>query len=454
MWNTVTMLTKVLYKKEKLKIAVIGTGIAGLSAAWLLNKRHEVVIYEKRSWVGGHANTFVASIDGSNIPVDTGFIVYNEPNYPNLTALFKHLNVLSQPSEMSFAASLQDGLLEYSGSNLNGFFGQRKNLIKRRFWQMAIDLLKFYREAPLLLSNPHSANLSIGEYLVQNKYGDAFINDHLFPMGSAIWSTAPEQICDYPAEAFIKFMQSHGLLSLTNRPQWKTVAGGSQQYVKVISEAFFDKIRFVGVKLICRFPDKVTVTDTDGNIENFDHVVVATHADEAYKLLQDPDQQEQLLLGKWQYSKNRAVLHTDSSFMPKRRRVWSSWNFINRKFNDDKKICVTYWMNRLQNLKTHQPLFVSLNPFDGLSPDSIICEFDYTHPYFDTDALLNQPKLWSLQGQQRTWYCGSYFGFGFHEDALQAGLAVAEQLGGMMRPWSLANKNSRISVTPTSMVAA
>ena len=454
MWNTVKMSTKVLNKNKKLKIAVIGSGIAGLSAAWLLNKRHDVIVYEKQSWVGGHANTFVASINGGKTPVDTGFIVYNEPNYPNLTALFEHLNVLSQPSEMSFAASLHDGLIEYSGSNLNGFFGQRKNLINRRFWQMAIDLLKFYREAPLLLSNHQSDELSIGEYLAQNKYGDAFINDHLLPMGSAIWSTAPERIYDYPAIAFIKFMQSHGLLSLTNRPQWKTVVGGSQQYVEAISAAFTHKIRFVGAKLVCRFPDKVIVTDANGNTDHFDHVVVATHADEAYKLLKDPDQQEQLLLGKWQYSRNRAVLHKDSSFMPKLRRVWSSWNFINRNSNGDRLICVTYWMNRLQNLKTQQPLFVSLNPFDGPNPDSIICEFDYTHPHFDMDALSVQPKLWSLQGQRRTWYCGSYFGFGFHEDALQAGLAVAEQLGGIERPWSIANNSSRISVTSNNMVAA
>lgn len=442
---------------QRLNIAVIGTGIAGMSAAWLLNRAHNVTVFEKEPRSGGHSNTVDAPTDGGPIPVDTGFIVYNERNYPNLTALFQHLGVRTKDSDMSFAASLDDGRLEYSGTDLNGLVGQRRNIVRPRFWRMVKDLLRFYREAPQFLEDEASASLSLGEYLTRNGYGDAFVDDHLLPMGAAIWSTTAEDMRAYPAAAFIRFFVSHGLINLVDRPQWRTVDGGSREYVKRLTEPYRNRIHFGGVRAIERFPGKVQVITNDGETRAFDHVVLATHADEAFALLSDRDSFEKGLLGDWRYTHNRAVLHTDPSLMPKRRRVWSSWNFIGRSAVPAAQtgpLCVTYWMNQLQGLDPSHPLFVSLNPIKEPAAGSVIREIEYTHPYFDQAALRSQQQLWDLQGHRRTWYCGSYFGYGFHEDALQSGLAVAEQLGGVERPWTVPNENGRITIRQPMKAAA
>ncbi len=435
---------------RRLKIAVIGTGIAGMATAWLLNQHHKVTVYEKNKWVGGHANTVDVLESSSCTPVDTGFIVYNETSYPNLVALFNYLNVPTKNSEMSFAASLENSSFEYSGTDLNGLIGQRRNIVRPRFWNMMKDVLRFYKIAPEWLEKNDDNSLCLGQFLRDNNFSKSFIHDHLLPMGAAIWSTTALDMQSYPARAFLNFFQSHGLLLLRDRPQWRTVDGGSRSYVKRLTADYVDQIRKTRVTRVLRWPDKVIVEDCSGDTATYDYAVLAVHADEALAILSDPDHQETGILGNWRYTHNRAVLHTDASFMPKRRRIWSSWNFIEHANQDpnqpanEHSFCVTYWMNKLQSLESTSPLFVTLNPPHEPATDKIICEFDYTHPCFDHIALTSQQQLWSLQGHRRIWYCGSYFGYGFHEDALQAGLAVAEELGGVQRPWSVANENGRI----------
>ena len=431
-----------------MNIAVIGSGIAGMSVAWLLNKHHKVTVYEKNQRIGGHSNTVDALTKDGLQPVDTGFIVYNERNYPNLTALFEHLNVPTRDSEMSFSASLESGGYEYAGTDLNGLFGQRSNLVSPRFWRMIKDLLRFYKEAPIFLKTSGENDLSLGAYLARQNYSDGFLKDHLLPIGAAIWSTTAAEMQAYPAKAFIRFFESHGLLLIRNRPQWRTVDGGSREYVKRLTRDYINRIKFGGVKSVRRFPDHVEITDVAGDISTYDHVVIAAHADEAIALLTDPDTHEKTLLGSWRYTENRAVLHSDPKLMPRRPRVWSSWNFMETQPSQaTNSLCVTYWMNRLQSIGPDNPLFLTLNPNTEPAAGTIFEEFTYSHPFFDAAALATQSQLWSLQGKNRTWYCGSYFGYGFHEDALQSSLAVAEQLGGLKRPWQVENESGRIQLS-------
>lgn len=443
------------FSSGSLDIAVVGTGIAGMSAAWLLGGRHKVTVYEKNDRLGGHSNTIELRLPGGDVAVDTGFIVYNTQTYPNLTALFDHLGVRTDESDMSFAASLRGGALEYSGSDLNGLLGQRRNLFRPRFWRMLGDIKRFYAQAPLFLDDPDPQELSLGDYLAREGYGDAFVRDHLLPMGAAIWSTTPPDMLAYPARAFIAFFRSHGLLQLSDRPQWRTVAGGSREYVARLTARYADSIRYGGVRAVRREADGVYVVDRDGRIARHDRVVLATHADEALALLADADGLERELLGKWRYTRNVAVLHGDERLMPRRKRVWSSWNFIEHtRSADGSALCVTYWMNRLQRLGDAPPLFVTLNPARAPDPARIHRVIDYTHPYFDAAALRAQSRLWSLQGRRNTWFCGSYFGHGFHEDALQAGLAVAEDIGGVRRPWNVAGESDRIALPAARRRAA
>jgi predicted NAD/FAD-binding protein len=356
---------------------------------------------------------------------------------------------------MSFAASLRGGSLEYAGTNLNGLLGQRRNAVRPRFWRMIKDLLRFYDSAPAYLSQTSGQDLTLGAYLEREGYGEDFIRDHLLPMGAAIWSSKPPEILAYPARSFIAFFKSHGLLLLRDRPQWRTVSGGSRAYVSRLTAPFADKIRFGGVRAVRRRAHGVTVEDHAGHVEHYDHAVIATHADEALALLPDADHLEQNLLGKWRYTSNTAVLHSDSAIMPRRRRVWASWNFIDAAEGDAAaKLCVTYWMNKLQNLPETLPLFVTLNPTREPAAETIHHRVAYAHPLFNHDALWSQKRLWSLQGRRNTWFCGSYFGHGFHEDGLQAGLAVAEELGEVRRPWTVAGESDRICLPPRAMLGA
>ncbi|WP_069095656.1 NAD(P)/FAD-dependent oxidoreductase [Methyloligella halotolerans] len=426
-----------------LDIGVVGTGISGLAAAWLLSSRHRVTLYDSDVRPGGHSHTVSVTHDDTDTPVDTGFIVYNQDTYPNLTALFALLNIETQPTEMSFSVSLDRGELEYSGSGLGGLFAQRRNLVDMRFWAMLRDLRRFYRTAPRDLPWL-PLDMTLGDYLDRGGYGDAFRDDHLIPMGSAIWSASGGSMADYPAAAFIRFFDNHGLLRFRDRPEWRSVSGGSRTYVeKLIAETKATMRLGEAIGDIDTDGDRVRLRDASGAVAEHDHVVIATHADQALAMLARPTEEERRRLCAFRYSRNETILHSDPQAMPKRHSAWAAWNHIGtRDASDEAPTMVTYWMNRLQGLQTRQPFFVSLNP--ERMPDRIWHRQIYEHPIFDTAALESQRGLWSLQGRRRLWFCGAYFGAGFHEDGLQAGLAVAEQLGGMRRPWQVAAESGRI----------
>jgi predicted NAD/FAD-binding protein len=425
-----------------LNIAIVGSGIAGMSAAWLLSRNHRVTVFERNSRIGGHSNTVMVRGPDGRIPVDTGFIVYNDANYPNLVALFRHLGVPTKPSNMSFAASIDDGDFEYA-SGPRGLFAQGRNALRPRFWRMVADLVRFYRQAPAIEHDAQAAQLTLGEYLDRHGYSRAFIDDHLLPMAAAVWSAPVETMRDHPALAFIRFNMRHGLLRLSGRPQWRTVDGGAQAYVARLTAGYADRIHVgAGVRRVWRLPGVVIIEDSDGRPASYDHVVIAAHADEALAMLADPSGDETAILGAFPYQRNRAVLHSDTRLMPKRRHVWSSWNYLSQRDDDGDdggraRVCVSYWMNSLQGLDARVPLFVTLNGHREPAPELTHATVDYDHPSYTLAALTAQGRLQNLQGQRNTWYCGSYFGAGFHEDALDSGLSVAERLGGMRRPWAV-----------------
>lgn len=428
---------------SSLNIAVVGSGIAGLSAAWLLSKHHRVTLFEQERRLGGHTNTVdVDTVDGP-VAVDTGFIVYNERTYPNLIALLEHLNVQTEPTEMTFAVSVDRGSFEYAGSPL-GFFGQLSNLWNPGQWSLMFDLFRFFRTSQKNLKS-YPAGILLGDFLAAEKYSHAFIEDHILPMGAAIWSTPMVGMLNFPARAFVDFYANHGMLQTVGRPGWRTVTGGSRNYVtRLCDDGNFETVSGAAIRRIRRTETCVHMEDEHGIVRFFDHVVVASHADQALAMLADANEEENALLAAFRYERNRTFLHRDKRFMPRRRRLWQSWNYMKQERGLDSALCVTYWMNRLQNLPTTSDLFVTLNPPFDIHPKAIDLEITYEHPVFSNDAYEAQQKLWSLQGKNRTWFCGSYFGYGFHEDGLQSGLSVAEQLGGHKRPWRVANDSGRI----------
>lgn len=420
------------------RIAIIGSGISGLGAAWSLAPMHDVTVFEKDARLGGHANTVDVDYEGKHIAVDTGFIVYNELNYPNLTALFAQLGVATEASNMGFAISLDRGRLEWSGESLKTLFAQRRNLLNPFFHAMWIDILRFNKFARQDLASGTTSGKSLGQWLDHRRLGKAFRENYLLPMGAAIWSTPANMMLEFPAESFLSFFANHKLIDF-DRPQWRTVSGGSREYVQKLAAATKATFRVATpVQGVVREGDAVRVTH-DGGSEIFDHVIFACHSDQALGLLGDADAPERALLGAINYAPNTAWLHRDERLMPRRKKVWAAWNYLRRTDSDQgAPVAVSYWMNCLQNLDPARPLFVTLNPVEPPAPHLTFARFAYDHPQFDQRALEAQQRIANIQGQRNTWFCGAWCGHGFHEDGLTAGLEIARALGGRVLPHGIA----------------
>ena len=417
-----------------MRLAIVGSGVAGMGAAWALHRDHEIVIYEKEPRIGGHSHTVDIEYDRARIAVDIGFIVYNEINYPNLTALFAHLGVATTPTEMTFGFSADDGRLEYQGNTVRSLFAQKGNVVKPSFHRMWLDILRFRRESIADLASGRAAGHTLGSYLTANRYSAAFRDHCVVPMGAAIWSSSPNDMLAFPAESFIRFFDNHRLFQF-DKPAWRTVQGGSREYVRKLTAPFADRIRLnTGVLAIARQTNAVEIVDDKGQRERFDHVVLACHSDQALALLADISPAERHVLGALRYAPNQVCLHRDPTLMPMRKSVWSSWNYLARNTNDGSAVSVTYWMNALQHIDRRYPLFVSLNPPRPPAPHLTFQSFVCDHPQFDAAALAAQRRLQLIQGMNRTWYCGAYAGYGFHEDGLTSGLEVAQRLGAAA-PW-------------------
>ncbi len=426
-----------VWRHPRRSVAVIGAGISGLSAAWLLRESAAVTLYEAEGRLGGHADTQAVSLGGREIAVDTGFIVYNTLNYHHLTGLFAHLGVATEASDMSFGVSIGEGALEYGGGSIPQLFAQKRNIARPRFLAMLRDIVRFYREAPRLLESDDSP--SLGAYLDRNGYGPGFIEDHILPMGAAIWSASVQAMHDFPARSFVRFFVNHGLLRLSDRPRWRTVTGGSRRYVERIEETLGGAVRKAArVEAILRDAGGVTVALEDGSRARHDAVILATHGDEALRLLADATEQERRILGAVRTQANRMVLHTDVALMPRRRAVWSSWNYLARDREDlRREVSLTYWMNRLQNLATPEPLLVTLNPLLEPDPGRVLLEKTYRHPCYDAAMIEAQLLLPTIQGVDRTWFCGAWTGHGFHEDGIASAVTVARAFG-VSPPWDSA----------------
>jgi len=426
-----------MYKK---KIAIIGSGISGLSAAWLLSIDHDVTVYEKNNYAGGHANTTLVSVPEGDVFVDTGFIVFNKKNYTNLTELFKILNVSINDTIMSFSLSVDNGHYEYSGSGALGYFGQFSNIINLSHWYLLYEVNRFFSNAENNI-NKYDKNITLGDFLQNEKYSQIFIKKHILPMGAAIWSSNPDEMLSYPAYNFIKFYANHGMLNFKNRPSWNTVVNGSKNYIsKIISNSNFDLKLNTAIKKIKKNIKNIELTDINNNRIYFDHVILASHANQSLDLLTEMTKDEKKILSAFRYQKNIAVLHKDKNQMPKRKKLWSSWNYIQKNFRNHEELSVTYWLNNLQKLDTAQELFITLNPVNEIPPNLIINQYIYEHPIFDNKAIQSQKLISRIQGKDNIWYCGSYLGYGFHEDGIKSGLNIAEQIGTRKRPWSFADK--------------
>jgi uncharacterized protein len=419
------------------KIAVIGSGIAGHTAAWALAKVHDVTLYEADDRFGGHANTVDIDLNGIATPVDTGFIVYNELNYPNLIALFDHLGVETKKSNMSFGLSLHGGKFEYrSDKAISSLFARKRNAVSLRFWLMLRDLVKFYGLGADLIHRPDINTITLRELLTELNLSQGFIDDHLVPMAACIWSASYNQILNFPAATFVRFFTNHGLFIIKDRPQWRTVTGGSRSYIAALhNDMKVRALKNARVRSVVREMAGVRVIADGQPAMVYDHVVMAAHGDQTLAMIDAPTCQEREILTKFQYSKNIAVLHRDKNLMPKRKAVWSSWNYVAPPGHSrDADVPITYWMNLLQGIDPAHDVFVSLNPRTKIADPLIEQTFKYEHPIFDGAAIAAQSRLGEIQGADRLWFCGSYWGHGFHEDACASGVAVARALGGAP-PW-------------------
>lgn len=410
-----------------MRIAIVGAGISGLVAGHLLSREHQVVLFEAADYIGGHTNTVDVEIGERSWAVDTGFIVFNTRTYPNFIRLLERLGVASKPTEMSFSVKCERSGLEYNGTSLNGVFAQRRNLVRPAFHRMLRDILRFYRGARELLDDGDE-RLTLGEYLRTRQYSRAFIDWHIVPMGAAVWSADPVALLEFPARTFARFFDNHGFLQLSDRPPWRVVCGGSRSYVAPLTRPYRDQIRLrTPVRAIRREPRRVVVV-TDAGAEIFDHVVLATHSDQSLALLADPSEREREILGAIGYQRNEAVLHTDDSVLPRRRRAWAAWNYhlLDRAGGP---VAVTYNMNILQGLDAPAPFCVTLNHDAAIDPGRVLRRFVYHHPVFTPRAIAAQRRHAEISGVNRTHYCGAYWRHGFHEDGVRSALAVGSYFG-------------------------
>ena len=410
-----------------MRIAVVGSGIAGLASAWLLSRAHAIVLFEKKDRPGGHTDTHEVEVGGHRHAVDTGFIVFNHAHYPLLTRLFAELGVASQPTTMSFSAQDEATGLEYNAGSLRGLFCQPGNLISRRFWRMLTDLRRFYREAPALLGQDPPGP-TLGDYLQQNHYSAAFRDDHLVPMASALWSSPARRILDFPAIELVRFMANHHMLQVSGRPPWRVVCGGSCRYVEAMRRDWQVEERLdCPVRSVRRHGQQVSVHSAAG-VESFDHVVLACHADEALAVLADPGESERAILGGLGYQDNDVVLHTDASLLPRNRRAWAAWN-AHIPADRDAPCTVSYWMNALQSIDSSEPLIVSLNRSAAIDPARVLRQRHYRHPLQTPASAAARRRKAEIQGRSGTWFAGAYWGFGFHEDGVRSAVEVARALG-------------------------
>ncbi len=420
------------------RVAVIGSGVSGLAVAHALAGEADVTLFEAGSWFGGHAHTVAVRLEGIRHGVDTGFLVYNERTYPQLISLFEQLGVESALSEMSFSVQAPATGWEWSGSDLNGVFAQRSNLVSPRFWAMLGDVVRFNRLTTGIANRAGDVDAEldepIGAFLDRHRFGRAFRDGYFLPMIGCIWSCPTDQMLQFPIGTMIRFCHNHGLLQLSNRPQWRTVRGGSKHYVDKLVAAVSDARLATPVREVRRLPPGEgaagVMVATDHGSERYDEVVLACHSDQSLALLADASAEERAVLGAIRYQPNRAVLHTDTSVLPRRRRAWAAWNYerATDRAQEDARVCLHYLINRLQPLPWQTPVIVSLNPLRSIRPDAVLGEWDYAHPVFDRAAVHAQARVPSLQGRSHVWFCGAWTRYGFHEDGLLSGLAVVRRL--------------------------